>query len=137
MTNINTGTSSNPYTVPSAYGGTLVGQYTPGTGMTGTPLVSGVGSGVVVLQTTNGPAPSVSGAIGFIPLPTTYSTNVTLAGATTLTIYFPAFADTNYSATCPNGLIGANISTRAVDHVTWSCTASTFSGTIEGLLFHR
>ena len=69
-----------------------------------------------------------------------YSTNATLAAATTLVINFTPFTDltTNYSVTSPNDLVGATVTARAPSNFTLTFTAATLTAqTIEGAVIHR
>jgi hypothetical protein len=69
-----------------------------------------------------------------------YSTNVTLVGATSLTINFTAFTDgsTNFSVTAPNELMGAVVTNRTSTNFTVGFTATTITAqTIEGAVIHR
>ena len=69
-----------------------------------------------------------------------YSTNATLAAATTLVINFTPFADstTNYSVTSPNDLVGATVTARTSSNFTLTFTAATLTAqTIEGAVIHK
>jgi hypothetical protein len=71
----------------------------------------------------------------------TYSTNTTLASATSLVINFsPGFevGDTNYTVSSPNDLVGATVTARSTNNFTLGFTAATLtSQTIEGAVFHQ
>jgi hypothetical protein len=69
----------------------------------------------------------------------TYSTNVTLTAATSLTIYFsPPFADANYIVTAPNALVGSMVTARTTTNFTLGFTSATLnSQTIEGSCIHQ
>ena len=69
-----------------------------------------------------------------------YQTNVTLAAATTLQIYFTAFPDltTNYTVTAPNDLLGVTTTVKATNSFTLSFTAATLTAqVIEGAVIHK
>jgi hypothetical protein len=69
----------------------------------------------------------------------TYSTNVTLTAATSLTICFsPPFADTNYIVTAPNDLTGSMVTARTTTNFTLGFTSATLNGQmIEGSCIHQ
>lgn len=69
----------------------------------------------------------------------TYSTNVTFTGSTSMTVAFtPAQVNTNYVVGAPNDLIGVTVTARTTNTFTLSYTSATLTGAqIEGSVTHK